>query len=1005
MDSTQPRGSPLLAVAPNIYAKGLEPGRVQVEQAYEVVPLVDALERRYETDAHFVTYIVRGATRQPRINKAGLALVDGAVDVWALVADVDNPGHAPWTPEQLGNLERIHRDVEVLQTTGIYSTRAGWRAVQPLLVPIPVQEAERQLRRWADSMERAGINIDRSCLDWPRHFRLPFVRRDGERFVPAYYELERMRPIVLDPLPPEEREQDELLAKKPSRSKGRTVVVPDSWSSELPERWRPAAQRIAEAVRVEPGEWHALFMALSGALLSFGVPPEDVPAFAHFVSVATGGDTRTRDRVTSARTTVARAAKGLSYQGVSELQRRYPGVAHACWATLGVGPVARAYALAEQGTAIVPDELPQVEDGIRAAIESAPAGLTVIHVDCGTGKTKIANDVAADRANTPYRSPDAKGLRAPPGSKTVMSSDKHTLAKQNAAELRAKKVKALRLFGPASLKDDDGEPVCRYHEVAQYLVRGGQSVSYELCRGHDRTACEHLETCPAAKGEEGDHPARVILGPHQLLPQQLERVGEGDLVVVDEVASLLKTESLIAGDLSEAASQGLFYFDGGFMGALQPALVALRAFLETGEAERALPLADAIRAQASAVSEAELEQARRSSACPDGDIVECAQNAPFPPKHPRHAPPLRSTAYLRIRDPGWAAPAGQISRALGLVYGGLTSEHPVVVRIATAGGERQLRITMPEERLVRALRRSGPTVLLDANADLLMPFLERFLGYKPAYLRFRAPDGAPIERTLFQTSKATRKAWLKDGRLEASDALVECVEALFRWARQDPSTRRLAIVSMQVVEVALSFVAGNQPEQARADWEDLGQRQKDLTRLEARLAPIVRGWEGELLLAHYGATRGLNNMANADALVTLGDPWTNLADARNEAEYLGLPDWEARYEELCRAELEQAQGRLRTVHRQRPGRALHVGMVLPGGTGWSKDVRIVPLGRTSTVTPEQLTEAADAVGGIDSLAARLGCSVRVLRNYISGTRVMAPKESDRVLELLAQKVG
>jgi hypothetical protein len=96
-----------------------------------------------------------------------------------------------------------------------------------------------------------------------------------------------------------------------------------------------------------------------------------------------------------------------------------------------------------------------------------------------------------------------------------------------------------------------------------------------------------------------------------------------------------------------------------------------------------------------------------------------------------------------------------------------------------------------------------------------------------------------------------------------------------------------------------------------------------------------------IIVGHYGALRGLNHMAAVDALVTLGDPWPNLGVARDEAFFLGLGDaWESRYEAKARAELEQAHGRLRAVRRTRPGRALHVGALLPSGSAWASNVEV-----------------------------------------------------------------
>ena len=138
---------------------------------------------------------------------------------------------------------------------------------------------------------------------------------------------------------------------------------------------------------------------------------------------------------------------------------------------------------------------------------------------------------------------------------------------------------------------------------------------------------------------------------------------------------------------------------------------------------------------------------------------------------------------------------------------------------------------------------------------------------------------------------------------------------------------------------------------------------------EARetLGPILRCWPGEIVFGHYGAVRGLNTMADVDALITLGDPWPHLGDARNDAAFLGLAQaWQQRLEAMCRAELEQAHGRIRPVHRARPGRALHVGTMLPSGYGWtsgSVEMRSMPRGprpasRTCRATSSERSSTA-----------------------------------------------
>ena len=87
----------LVAVAKNKFAKGFDGTERKVRDAYEILPVQEALQRVYPTDAHLVTYVVKRAQWQPRINKPGLVHFDGIVETSVFFCDVDNPGHAEWT--------------------------------------------------------------------------------------------------------------------------------------------------------------------------------------------------------------------------------------------------------------------------------------------------------------------------------------------------------------------------------------------------------------------------------------------------------------------------------------------------------------------------------------------------------------------------------------------------------------------------------------------------------------------------------------------------------------------------------------------------------------------------------------------------------------------------------------------------------------------------------------------------------------------------------------------
>jgi hypothetical protein len=139
-------------------------------------------------------------------------------------------------------------------------------------------------------------------------------------------------------------------------------------------------------------------------------------------------------------------------------------------------------------------------------------------------------------------------------------------------------------------------------------------------------------------------------------------------------------------------------------------------------------------------------------------------------------------------------------------------------------------------------------------------------------------------------------------------------------------------------------------------------------------------------------------MADVDCLATLGDAWPNLGQVRSEVDFLGLPDsWEARLEALCRAELEQAHGRLRVVHRKKPARALHVGRVLPGGTGWSggrvdfRRSKTGPAKALGAMATEEMAEVVRILGGVRAAARLLRCAPATVTRYLNGARAIPPE--------------
>jgi hypothetical protein len=187
---------------------------------------------------------------------------------------------------------------------------------------------------------------------------------------------------------------------------------------------------------------------------------------------------------------------------------------------------------------------------------------------------------------------------------------------------------------------------------------------------------------------------------------------------------------------------------------------------------------------------------------------------------------------------------------------------------------------------------------------------------------------------------------------------------------------------------------------------DAGQLECTLEELRQTLGPILADWHGQILLGHYGAMRGLNTMTDVDCLATLGDPWPNVDQADRDIRYLGLnTTMDARLEVLCRDELEQAHGRLRTIHRQRPGRALHVGRVLPGGDGWQNGrvlrarMKVGRRGADKPMDVEELRRLIDKAGSVSAAARAVGCSRKYLRQCRDGVRPLSQKAADGLRSL------
>lgn len=173
-------------------AKSLPPWEADsYPHVFQPVPLLEALEREWETDAHFVPYFVEGEEEWPAMAKNMLGLIQQAgsdVKTQLLVLDFDTAPHKLWSDrpgllEQFSDrMEQIRDEEKIPFPQIIYTTSRGARGVFVLSEPVSVAQAEPLTRglvqAWGEALSGIAIHTD-NLHNWDRCFRLPKVVRDG----------------------------------------------------------------------------------------------------------------------------------------------------------------------------------------------------------------------------------------------------------------------------------------------------------------------------------------------------------------------------------------------------------------------------------------------------------------------------------------------------------------------------------------------------------------------------------------------------------------------------------------------------------------------------------------------------------------------------------------------------------------------------------------------------------------------------------------------------------
>lgn len=972
-------------------------------------PLSVLLTTEYPGDAHFSAYSAPSVKRRLVTDPPAYERIEGGVPMTVLLFDDDCAAahRAMGGSEKLRadnawwNVERAKFELLIAAYPGafIYRTRGGARIVysaEPYVIRTGPDESgwkRHYLSHVAMLARRFNIVCDPAISDWPRLHRLPHVVRDGVpqrldtigdprrvgslRYVPN--DLERAADL---------RKAREIAARAPGPWRPAVALLANRVELRTERAKRPVkkvepreldagefqalAEDLGKALRKFSGR-HAIHMAIAGACYSRGVPVERGPELARAIMSVTG---ETDDRPQPWQTTGERVRSGRPVAGYSKLKANWPELADIIDAALPHDGGARAVRDSLDAIGVPPSfSAADAAGQIRDAISSAPMGLTVIRVTEGAGKTQAATDVAIARANT------AGSGRVPSTSRTLIVTDKHSVAIRVFERLADAGVRAEYRRSVLAVKKPDGSPACEYFVPVSALARGGQSPVAVFCEGvgmGDRGGnqpCPRKDDCPAYLGStislnpDQGGPA-VVVTVHAKLAEGLAWVGEAGLVILDEDPHAVTAHTFRREDLERAirASGALANFE-------QWRTVVLRALaagLEIGSSGNTV--ADLFRAGCQSLESTDdwREDAERYYATTDPGAIanSFAQRAAYRriaekwQRRPSWAPKPHRREHVRVFSSRSAsAELVESSRVHAVIAqafaGGLkiippgANEHREHASMVVEMDEHALvlRVLIASAAVTEATKRTGPTVLLDATANT--DLLSEFAGYEVKTVDIRVGDGAPMHRRILYYSAATRSKCLTK-----NDNTVQW-DGLKRYVRE-----------------ALGFVLGRGVMIAMFTWLPLANVLRDAWAGSSNADPVavellapVRAQGGDVRIGHYGATRGSDEWMDADAFVTIGDPRPNLGSVHAIASAIGLGDErDAVYRHATAAELSQAAGRARAPWRTKNCIHVHVGTVAP--LSWDARAEVVELPRSAVSLPG--VSAAVRVYGSKRQAARAG---------------------------------
>ena len=581
-------------------------------------------------------------------------------------------------------------------------------------------------------------------------------------------------------------------------------------------------------------------------------------------------------------------------------------------------------------------------EAIARALRS-PASLLALRSTAGAGKSAEVRRLVAERTGA--------------GEHALVIVPTHALAGQTVSELAKLRVAASAPMSVARVRlpvfNDQGEAgeavACLHAESADLLIRSGARVRQVMC-----AHCDHRKDyqgtgteCPAyAAGGAGgavvvlqqpvlaaalaDH-TRRLLGPAPERPED----GPARLIIADELPPITTStrldgartayKRLRAGEMNETTREA---FEPFLVTLLEGYRIAAERGLEGATTRQLVELAGLD----PDVIESMLAGARESDGA---DLWTCEHEA--------------NLARLAVQHPGNLDVKEKLERLArltalfeALVDAAHYPDQPALRADGTGGWHLVTRARWTR-RVLPYVEAGGRVRLLDATAPL--DALRALWGAALEVVQVDVQDAPGVTRRSLQWQRGARRRHTVGG--QADPERLRGPLRTIAAAAAERGARSVAILTDKPTAEGL-----------RAWLTDRAAGRPAPAMVPAELSALVEAGV-MLLVGHFGAQRGLDTWAGADMLVTLGDPWPDIGAAQAEALALGLKP-RAWARELARAELLQAWGRARAVHRPTPVLVLHLGArVLAPAADWAPQWAEIPVEPPASHRPASVRPPSD----------------------------------------------